>query len=330
MKKTTFSILIVLILSLSVTSNVFGMAAHCSGSPDDQWYTVTPEKPCRQISFYRHPDVNQVGIFGEVFQNAQTFFNVSYGHSYEHSYFNFSDIIDKESSNIDLNASYLFNSGLFFGISYYQNCYSVEVNQDGFWKNVLKYHYTSTYYTPGYRYNFNEHSYAALSMDILDDDQTTKTVSYEFLLKHYTSNLYYSSRVYHYLSSDQSSNTYIDNLLNYQFSNQFVGGIDTTLNKSLQLDNCSAGFTWTTQPFIVNFETIHYGSGANSQFFYSFYQISPNFGFGLQLLKYPHNPNPDCNFTLSAQLPQGKLRFYYSPKQDHQMKHYSLVYYQQH
>lgn len=325
MKKTTFSILIVLILSLSVTSNVFGMWAYHFGAPDDQWYTVTPEKSSRQIKFYSYPDgpdFTQNGILGEVYRNDQTFFNVSY----EHSYLNFPNISHEERSNIDLNASYLFNSGLFFGIS--QNHYrlSIEEYWGGSWKNAYKFHRTSTYYSPGYRYNFNEHSYAAFSMDIRDDEQSTATVGYEFLLKHYTDNFYFRSRIYHY----QSSNTYIYNLLNYQFSNQLVGGINTTLNKSLQLDNCSAGFTWTAQPFIVNFETNHSDSGDNSQYLYSLYQINPNLGCGLQLIKYPHNSNPDYSFVLSTQLPQGKLRFFYSPKQDDYRKYYSIVYYQQH
>jgi len=324
MQKTVLTVIITLVFTFSSTSNVFGMMASYFGEPDDLWYTVTPEEPFRQIGYYNVPELKKYELSSQIYQNDQTFFNISYeDHSHELSIPEWG--IDLYSDIMDINASYLFDSGIFIGLEHNRH-----LNIENTMESTATWDTNNiTFISPGFRYNYSQNSYVAFSVDILDDEEETETYGYEFNLKHFQDKIYWETNIYHYLSDYSNHDTNINCQLNYQFSNQLVGGISSYFYQNDYLDDSFyAGFTWTPQPLIINFRYNYQSSDTNSQSLYAIYQANQNIGLGLQLYKSSEIPKTSYSYTLRSRIGNGHIKISYHPHYDNFLENYSLVYYQ--
>lgn len=187
------------------------------GAPNnDLWYQVEKEeKP--QAKGYLALSEDQTILGGNYFLNDQTFANISFNST-------------SNTSITDLRGSYLFNFGLFAGISYADS-----TSNDGYGQ-----------ISPGYRYDFNENAYAAITVDYFTEEG--KILGEEVYFKYYLDDM----KIYGQGLFIDGGTTLLLIGVNRKFNENIVGGA-----KLQHLDDKTgiiAGATWSRDNFIVNGE----------------------------------------------------------------------------
>jgi hypothetical protein len=222
----------------------------------DTWYSVDPQVPYVEV-YYNDKNANSSKFGIEGYNNEQTFFDIQSTGS--------------GSSLTYLAGSYLLDSGIFLGGSYYDNS-----------------HDTFTHIDPGYRFSLDDFSFIAVSCDYL----TTTVNSIEDGIKDY--NLYYKYYIDKQIKLSGEYNIPKDGN-NWWWMGANIKAADDLViggyyNSIDNIGHYHAGFTYAPAPLIVDAEI-------GKDKYDDYYTVSgmlmtaDTFRIGADYFKYDYNEN---------------------------------------
>ena len=259
----------------------------------DRWFTVeqaTSEIQVNATTINNGP--NYLG--GGYYINDQTFLEVNY-------------LTDNTGYNLEtcLRGSYLFDIGLFAGLSYYS------WNNGGYYYSV---------FSPGYRINLSNQGYISTSIDYIMSNygSNNEVLSYEI------GGVYYpeKAKIFGEVSIPNkgtfpSFNTIYLLGVNYQAADNLVCGLSY-----LNLDDIYyilGGLTYSPNEFIVNgmIGTSH--SNSSNATVYDIgasYRFSDSFGAGIEYMKYSDVDQGQLSGRLDFSIEDGVLEVSFFPEND--------------
>jgi hypothetical protein len=259
----------------------------------DSWFSIAPEK-VKFKAFGTAIDSDWGGIAAEYYLNDQTFASVA----------SFSD--DSNNSFYLLKGMYLFDFGLFLGL---------ENSQDD--------DAAQTFFTLGYRFSFGDDNYLALSADYLDEtDGDSAIFGYEISGRYYTDMMKFYGLIYAF-NNDDSDLFYLLGA-NFLISDSFIIGLELINNGSSS--NYLAGFSWTLERFILDFE---YGNNDNDESYYELggmFLINEVFGIGLGYLDDSEIDDAQLSAKFKYVTDSSEFTFVFKPENDTYTQEYNLTY----
>jgi hypothetical protein len=240
--KRASSILLAAMLLLVAATCSLGAVKNIGGdfySESDSSYWVDYFNP-RSVDtwFSIAPDTKRVKLIGGSIENVGSGFAAEY-YLNDQMFASVASLTNDGGLGTDsfttVKGSYLFGFGLFLGLEY------ATYDTDNYFV-----------FSPGYRFNFGDDSYLAISADYFDGDGYSDMMGYEINAKYFTDNLKFYGGVYMPDENYDSTDLYLLLGVNFQVSDTVVIGLmyyDEEDNSEYTL-----GFTWTLERFILDFK----------------------------------------------------------------------------
>lgn len=288
--KNILRLLIILLLLVFGSTGALGATHHLGERlTTDTWYSITPINPYWQLFFNTRADSRAFSAGGEIFLDDQTFF-----------WLNSSKVYRFELS--ELSGSYLFESGFFIGFDYYKTPNS-----------------HVSLISPGYRFSFNEDSYLAFSLDYESSSDIHQVAGYDVDLCYYFKSAKLSGEVYRPKAGDTS--IYIE--VAFSPAEGWVIGLDYT-----NIDNTySAGFTYTHNPMIIDFQFYNEDDYDDSYKLSGMFDISEHCSLGLEYQKYNDSSDPKVTLKFKFAANNANLKLFYTPENDSWDTSYGIAWY---
>lgn len=239
---------------------------------DLQWFTIKPGSPYLTGAIDYSEDTQNYGVY--YFQNDQMFAELH-------------DFVSGPYSTYCLRGSYLFDFGLFAGINRYQ--YSDGGDQ--------------TYLSAGYRYNLDDQSYIAASLD-QDLDHSATAIDLDGV--YFLDRMKVSGQLF--LPDDED--LILDLGVNYQLNDSLVCGVK--LNNVYDNLGYLLGLTWSKDNLVLN------GKTGNDAFFDETflgagvcYQATKELNIGADVTSYEGNSDPVLAFKVKYVTPGVNICFNY-------------------
>ncbi|HYH01694.1 MAG TPA: hypothetical protein VEC37_01190, partial [Bacillota bacterium] len=269
--KTILQLFFLLTLLIWNSSGAWGMV-HSSGEMflTDTWYSVEPEQPSWQLAYQKLSGSNTYIAKSDFYQNEHTFFQVNSSKIFRFKLW-------------ELAGSYLFDSGFFVGLAHSDTSSS-----------------DSTLIAPGYRFNLNEQSFVALSLDYLSSSGADRVTGYDLDLHYYGDSFKFIGEIYR-PRDDEAEDTYVD----AGFAIAVTKGLVVGCDYNNDYHDLSAGFTYNTKPLIIDYE---YLNSKDEDYAYSklsgMARLGAYCGVGMEYLKYTDISDP--RYTLKFKFTNDK------------------------
>jgi hypothetical protein len=228
----------------------------------DSFFSISPNSAYLQAYYFYSPttdiffgkSTSHTGI-AEYYVNDQTFVNFGRTILSNDDW----DFMNMRISQI--RGSYLFKCGFFAGLNYSSSYYDGDTEDE-------------TIFSPGYRYNFDDNSYIAFSVDY--SNYVDDINGYDFDFRFYQDKYKIAGQIYKIKDGDVTAAMETA----YQFTDTFTAGLSLSHD---EYDNnwFETGFTWT--PGSVIFDGIYGYDSDHYLMVNGMYRFTKNFAAGLRI-----------------------------------------------
>jgi hypothetical protein len=256
----------------------------------DTWYTIEPNRPYCQMGLKVIPDKNledYFSAFGEFSTNDQTFFTVS---AKRDQIFDGNHYI-QDRRITQFNGSYLFQNGIFVGMATLSN------NNNN-----------ATVFSPGYRYNLNDNSYMAFSLDYIDSEVQKEILSYELNCRYYWDRAKFIGNVY----STNDDQILVQGETAFQVFDGLVTGINLIRNRTGNYFD--VGATWSLGSIIIDTKFFQDEDNEHCYQVNGMFNFIDSVGIGALCQKFEIIDEPRYTVFAKYTTGHGKFKLAYTPQ----------------